>query len=220
LDAHGLLLEALGAIDPMGNVTHLHAAQAPVAQALSDPGDLGDATQPEYPVWYGGAHRFVLDSEAGPGASSEETIAVDAVIADDHQIHLADPTDTLFIGLSYRGNAEVEAFSATLADGSSLPAWLALNPETGDLIAKPPPDRNLVHLRVGVRLNDGRTLEREVTIGLRTGAIAPGGGASPEATETLSETIPLGTEDFGAQLERTARRFEDGAAQLARALSD
>jgi hypothetical protein len=105
---------------------------------------------------------------------------------------------------------DVKHYSARLADGRPLPAWLSFDPKSGVLTGLPPAGTESLRLRLSVELEDGRHYSIYVEI-------EPGSARIMEINKAY-EDVKAGADKFSAQVVQMAGRFDGELSRLQKAL--
>ncbi|MDE8602796.1 DUF4347 domain-containing protein [Marinomonas sp. RSW2] len=107
------------------------------------------------------------------------------------------------------------SYSATLADGTSLPSWVLVNPTTGEVTLTPPPGQGEITLKINAVDANGNTRVLEVKVDLANlPDVTQGQSAEPDTQANGVIFVPL-----DEQLAVAAEQFDDYGNDLMKLLA-
>ncbi|MDP5056919.1 MAG: hypothetical protein NWP51_08630, partial [Marinomonas hwangdonensis] len=107
------------------------------------------------------------------------------------------------VSITIADTSTVARYSGTLADGTQLPDWVAVNPTTGEVTMTPPQGEETITLKINAVDADGNTRILEIEVDLSSVSETP-----PVATDsvTVNEAV---FKSLDEQLTAASEQFDD-----------
>ena len=107
------------------------------------------------------------------------------------------------VSITIADTSTVARYSGTLADGTQLPDWVAVNPTTGEVTMTPPQGEETITLKINAVDADGNTRILEIEVDLSSVSETP-----PVATDSLTVNEAV-FKSLDEQLTAASEQFDD-----------